>query len=71
VNAPEGYLTPVWRFYPYTKTTASIALDPREAEYVLEHGATIDGEPFAASLKGWSTEPDLEGRITVRLEKCL
>ena len=63
-----GFLQPIWRFYPHAKTTASIALDPREAEWVLKHGATIDGEPFRASLKGWSTEPDLEGRITVRLD---
>jgi hypothetical protein len=61
-------LQPVWRFYPHARTSAAIALDPREAAWVLEHGATIDGERYTASLKGWSTTPDLEGRITVRLD---
>ena len=47
----------------------ALALDPREAEFVLERGwALLDGERYRVSIKGLDGKPDKLGMVTVRLE---
>lgn len=63
-------LRPIWRGEPnHGSGVAAIALDPREAEHVLEHGCLLDGETFTASLEGFRGVPEGDGRISVRITK--
>jgi len=68
---PTDYLTPVWRLRPDRPGPAALALDPREACYVVANGCTLDGIAYTATFTGWDgiTQPD--GRVTVRLEPML
>jgi hypothetical protein len=65
---PDDHLRPIWRGYLNGTGVGTIGLDPREAAWVLVHGADLDGKRFRASLKGWDGVPDKDGRVTVRLE---
>jgi hypothetical protein len=47
-----------------------IALDPREAAHVVEHGCTIDGEPWNADHGDFAPLPQGDGRVVVRLERA-
>ena len=67
MRLPEDYLTPVWRLRPDRPGPASIALDPREACFVVANGATIDGISYEASFDGWGGEVQTDGRVVVRL----
>lgn len=65
---PDDYLIPVWRHEIETVgRPGAIGLDPREALFVLYHGATINGHRYEASLDGWGPLPQMDGRVTVRL----
>lgn len=66
---PADYVVPIWRANPNGTGVGTIALDPREADYVLEHGCTIDGEAWAASRGAWGPEPQTDGRVTIRIVK--
>jgi hypothetical protein len=65
---PDDHLRPIWRGMINGNGVGSIALDPREAEWCLKHGATLDGVRYRVSLKGWYGTPDKDGRVSVRLE---
>jgi hypothetical protein len=44
-----------------------MALDPREAEFVLARGyAILDGARWNVSTEGWGDDLDDEGRLTIR-----
>jgi hypothetical protein len=62
----------LWRLEPAHGTgVAVIALDPDEARFVLERGyGLLDGERWRASLDGWHGRPDMDGRVSVRLERA-
>lgn len=65
---PRDHLAPVWRLRPDRPGPGALALDPREACYVVAHGCTLDGISYTASFQGWDgiTQPD--GRVTVRID---
>ena len=65
---PKDHLRPIWRGYLNGNGVGTLALDPREAKWVLEHGATLDGVRYRCSLKGWPGTVEKDGRVTVRLE---
>lgn len=67
MRLPEDYLTPVWRLRPDKPGPAAIALDPREACFVVANGATLDGVTYEASFDGWDGTIQADGRVTVRL----
>lgn len=67
MNLPEDYLEPVWRLRPDRPGPCALALDPREACYVLANGATLDGVTYTASFAGWDGMVQPDGRVTVRL----
>ena len=66
---PVDYIPAVWRGVPNGTGVGIIALDPREAAWVLEHGCTIDGERWSATAAGWSPLAQSDGRVVVRLFK--
>lgn len=67
---PDDVLQPIWlmeieapRYGP-----GAIALDPREACYVLANGAELDGRRFVASFEGWDGRVRPDGRVVLRLD---
>jgi hypothetical protein len=60
-------LPPIWRCRPERPGVAVIALDPREALYVLANGCTLNDEPYAASLEGCDGRVQGDGRVAVRI----
>ena len=66
---PPDYLRPIWRAYMNGNGVGVLALDPREADWVLEHGATLDGIRYRClhGTPGMET-PEKDGRVAVRLE---
>lgn len=67
MRLPEDYLEPVWRLRPDRPGPAAIALDPREACYVVANGAVLDGVTYEASFDGWDGAIQVDGRVVVRL----
>lgn len=63
-------LRPVFRCEPsMDRGVFTIALDPREADVLLERGwATLDGVRYRVSLKGWDGTTQGDGRVTVRCD---
>ena len=66
MTLPADYRRPLWRGEPNGNGVGVIAVDPREAEHVLEHGATLDGHPCRVELVD-SMTPDLDGRVWLRV----
>lgn len=66
---PADYIIPVWRGVPNGNGVGTVALDPREAAHVLEHGCTIDDERWNVRPWGDGTV-QRDGRIVVRLERA-
>lgn len=64
------YLRPIYRCEPTPgKGVFVVALDPREAWFVLDRGwATLDGVRYRCNQDGWDADLDMEGRMTVRCE---
>jgi hypothetical protein len=69
VTLPRDHLPAIWRGNPNGTGIGVIALDPREAAYVLEHGCTIDGERWTASRGGFQPTAQQDGRVVLRLTK--
>lgn len=47
----------------------TVALDPREAEFVLARGwGRVDGVRWRVSLEGWTGKVENDGRVTVRCD---
>lgn len=70
-NLPADHLCPLWRREATTNGVASIALDPREASFVLERGfALLDGEVWKTSLD-WGGIVEGDGRVSVRIIKAV
>jgi hypothetical protein len=66
---PADHLCPIWRRVPTATGIASMALDPREAQLVLERGwAVLDGVKWRASL-AWNGIVEGDGRVDVRLTR--
>lgn len=67
---PESnYLTPIYRFEPVRPSQPfAIALDPREACYVIANGATLDGHRYRCSFDGWDGTVGPDGRVVVRCD---
>jgi hypothetical protein len=66
-NLPQDHLKPIWRLRPDRPGPCALALDPREACFVLANGATLDGITYTASFEGWDGIVEADGRVTVRL----
>lgn len=67
---PSDHIPAVWRGLPnHTTGICAIALDPREARFVLDRGwGTVDGERYTTSQpEGWAI--DMDGRVMVRLTR--
>lgn len=64
----RGYLQPIWRYEPARPGPAAIALDPREACWVIANGCTLDGVTYRASFDGWDGRVQPDGRVTVRID---
>lgn len=70
-NLPADHLCPIWRREATLNGVASIALDPREAEFVLERGfALLDGEVWTTSLD-WDGIVEGDGRVAVRIIRAV
>ena len=67
MRLPEDYLAPVWRLRPDRPGPCALALDPREACYVIANGAKLDGISYTATFDGWDGAVETDGRVTVRL----
>jgi hypothetical protein len=66
---PVDHLSPIWRRMPTVTGVASMALDPREAEFVVGRGwAVLDGEKWRATL-AWDGIVESDGRVDVRLAR--
>lgn len=65
---PVDHLSPVWMLEPFRPGPCAIALDPREACFVVANGCTLDGIRYRASFKGWDGEVGEDGRVVVRLD---
>jgi hypothetical protein len=66
---PADHLSPIWRRMPTVTGVASMALDPREAEFVVGRGwAVLDGEKWRATL-AWDGIVESDGRVDVRLAR--
>jgi len=63
---PADYVRPVWRLRPERHGIAVIALDPREALWVLANGCTLDGHQYHASLED-DGRVQGDGRVQVRI----
>ena len=58
MSLPDDYQRPIWRCYMNGTGVGALALDPREAEFVLERGwAVLDGKRYRVSLEGWDGKP--------------
>ena len=70
MNLPSDHLRPVFRQRPGNGGVFTIALDPREAEFVLARGwAILDGVQYRASLDGCGGgEVEMDGRVMVRCD---
>jgi hypothetical protein len=67
---PADHLYPIWRRVPTATGIASVALDPREAQVVVERGwAMLDGAKWWASL-AWDGIVEGDGRVDVRLAQA-
>lgn len=66
-RAPDA-LIPIWRYEPVRPGPAAIALDPREACWVIANGCTLDGVEYRASFDGWDGRVQPDGRVTVRID---
>jgi hypothetical protein len=62
------HLPPVFRCEPsIDRGIFTIALDPREAEFVLERGwVTLDGIRYRVNLYGLDGQVEGDGRVVVR-----
>jgi hypothetical protein len=68
---PADHLCPIWRREPAVNGVGSIALDPREARFVLERGwALLDGEKWTTSLD-WDGIVEGDGRVSVRITRVV
>lgn len=67
---PDDYLIPIWRCQPnHGSGTFTIALDPREAAFVLERGwAKLDGIRYRTNTEGCDPNVQSDGRIMIRCE---
>jgi hypothetical protein len=66
---PADHLSPIWRRMPTVTGVASMALDPREAQFVVERGwAVLDGVKWRATL-AWDGSVESDGRVDVRLAR--
>lgn len=65
---PSDHLKPIWRCTPnHSSGIFTIALDPREAAFVLERGwATLDDIRYKVTLEGCDGKVQGDGRIMVR-----
>ncbi len=62
------YLTPITRQADtHGNGVSYIALDPREACYVIAKGAKIDGKPVKVTLDGMDGHVESDGRVTVKI----
>lgn len=70
MDTPNDHLSPVWRCEPnHGSGVFTVALDPREAAFVLDRGwASLDEIKYRVSLKGCTGNVDSDGRIMVRCE---
>jgi hypothetical protein len=69
MSLPSDHLRPIFRQRPGNGGVFTIALDPREAEFVLERGwATLDGVRYKASTDGCGDELDWDGRRMIRCD---
>lgn len=69
MKTPHDHLPPLWRREPNGTGVGSIALDPREAEYVVGRGwAKLNGELFKV-LYDWDAIVEGDGRVSVRIER--
>ena len=67
-HLPDDHLRPIWRGYLNGNGVGTIALDPREAKWVLAHGCLLDGVRYRCSLQGFDGALEKDGRVTVRIE---
>jgi hypothetical protein len=66
---PADHLSPRMYFEPQ-KSGASfaIALDPREACWVIANGTNVDGRRYRVSFDGWDGRVGHDGRVVVRCD---
>ena len=66
---PSDHLRPIFRQRPGNGGVFTIALDPREAAFVLGRGwATLDGVRYHVSLDGCDGVVDMDGRVMIRCD---
>ena len=69
MSLPTDYLLPLWRGVPNGTGVGTVAVDPREAEFVLAHGLKIDGDHWRVVRGGFPALPGGDGRVTLRVAR--
>ena len=69
--ASDERLPAIWRCVPNGTGVGALALDPVEADFLLDRGwLLLENSRWAVSLDGWDGNRDQDGRVSVRIMRC-